>query len=340
MNKIERIRAAINGDKCDQIPYAIWTHLPEIDLDPVRLADETYQFFKKYDVDIIKTMNNGMYPIEDFGCKVDYSEIKKGGVAKIIESPIQVPEDWRRIKPVNIELNAYGRELKSLELLLNQVNGEAPVLFTVFSPVTIASKLSGGKILEHIQMGHGAIVHEALEVIAEVTRNLSKKAIDMGAAGIFFATQLSSYNETTEAFYKEFGEPYDLKVLQGAQKGWANVLHAHGDNIMFNILKKYPVQIFNWHVWETLPDIDEAAMQIDKCLMGGLGRMEITKGNLNEINNQIYKSIKALNGRKLILTPGCVLRYPLNEQMLSYVKEAKDNLESSYYKNGNNAVVL
>ncbi|MBF4694693.1 uroporphyrinogen decarboxylase family protein [Fusibacter ferrireducens] len=340
MNKTERIKAAINGEQCDQIPYAIWTHLPEIDLDPVRLADETYRFFKKYDVDIIKTMNNGMYPIEDFGCKVDYSEIVKGGVAKIVESPIQTPEDWNRIQPVDIEANAYGRELKSLELLLKQVNGEAPVLFTVFSPITTASKLSDGKILEHIKNGHGEVVHRALEVIAEVTKKLCQKAIEMGASGVFFATQLSSYNETTETFYKEFGEPYDLKVLEGAREGWANVLHAHGDNIMFNILKKYPVQIFNWHVWETLPDIDEAAMQLDKCLMGGLGRMEITKGNLNEINNQIYKSIKFLNGRKLILTPGCVLRYPLNEQILGYVREAKVIVERAYYDTTNNAVAL
>ena len=32
---------------------------------------------KKYDFDFVKTMNNGMYAIEDFGCTVDYSEIVK-----------------------------------------------------------------------------------------------------------------------------------------------------------------------------------------------------------------------------------------------------------------------
>lgn len=32
-------------------------------------------------------------------------------------------------------------------------------------------------------------------------------------------------------------------------------------------------------------------------------------------------------GRRLILTPGCVIRYPLNEEMLSYVKKTKESVE-------------
>lgn len=27
---------------------------------------------------------------------------------------------------------------------------------------------------------------------------------------------------------------------------------------MFHILKDYPVQVFNWHAWESLPALDEA----------------------------------------------------------------------------------
>ena len=72
MNKKERIYAAVRGEKTDRLPYAIWTHLPGIDMDPERLANETYKFFKTYDTDLIKTMNNGMYAIEDFGCEIDY----------------------------------------------------------------------------------------------------------------------------------------------------------------------------------------------------------------------------------------------------------------------------
>ena len=57
MTKRERIQAAVKGTKPDKLPYSLWTHLPGIDLDPALLAEKTYEFYKTYDVDFIKTMN-------------------------------------------------------------------------------------------------------------------------------------------------------------------------------------------------------------------------------------------------------------------------------------------
>ena len=93
MTKRERIQAAVKGTKPDKLPYSLWTHLPGIDLDPALLAEKTYEFYKTYDVDFIKTMNNGMYPIEDFGCAVDYSEIARGGDAKVNDTPVREESD-------------------------------------------------------------------------------------------------------------------------------------------------------------------------------------------------------------------------------------------------------
>lgn len=331
MNKVERIKAAINGRECDVLPYAIWTHLPGIDLDPVLLAENTYDFFKKYDIDFVKTMNNGMYPVENFDCEVDFSDIKNGGVAKLFSTPIKDINDWKRIEPVNINKGAFGRELKSLKLLKDKIKSEAPIVFTIFSPITIANKLSKNKLLEHMELGQKNLIHHALNIITESTANLAKKAIELGADGIFFATQMSSYDVAEEKIYKEFGVKYDLKVLEAASEGWVNVLHAHGNNIMFNLLKEYPVHVFNWHAWETLPELLEARDITGKCLMGGIKRMDITNGNKNEIHNQIYNAIRLLERRKHILTPGCVIRYPLDDEILSFIKEVKIDIENKLF---------
>lgn len=101
---------------------------------------------------------------------------------------------------------------------------------------------------------------------------------------------------------------------------------------MFDILKDYPVSVFNWHAGETLPELDEAFLMTGKCLMGGLKRMDITNRNKNEIQNQIFESFKALKGFHQILTPGCVIRYPLDDEMLCYVKRVKDSLEEKIHK--------
>jgi len=327
VNKMERIRSAVNGNEVDSLPFGFWTHLPGIDLDPVDLAETTYDFYKKYNIDFIKTMNNGMYPIESWGGEVDYSGIRNGGVAKLVSSPISCIEDWKDIQPVSVDEGSFARELKSLNLLLKKVKGEVPVIFTVFSPLTIADKLSNNKVMEHIQQGGSEVIHQALAAITKTTAELAARAIDMGASGVFFASQMSSYDVTTTKTYSEYGKKYDVTVLEAASKGWLNTIHAHGNNIIFEILRDYPVDVFNWHAWETLPQIEEARDMTGKCLMGGLKRGDITSGNKNEIGTQIYNCIKQLKRHKHILTPGCVMRYPLDEEMLRYVKEAKDIIE-------------
>lgn len=330
MTKQERIYAATKFEATDKVPYSFWSHMPDVDLDPVALAERTYQFYKKYDLDFIKTMNNGMYAIEDFGCQVDYSDVAKGGVAKTVTSPIETPADWLTLKPTPYTEGSLARELLSLKLLLEKVKDEnVPVIFTVFSPITTADKLSRKKVKEHIENGHSAEVKQALEVIAQSTAALAKEAIRLGAAGVFFASQMSSYDVTDLEFFREFGKPYDLQVLDACDGGWLNTIHAHGTNIMFDVVRDYPVNVFNWHAWESLPTIAEAQALTGKCLMGGLDRRDIHDCKRNEVLHQIFEAYKATNGKGLILTPGCVIRHPLNDDMLAYIRSAKELVEKS-----------
>lgn len=220
MTKKERIQAAIAGEKPDKLPYSFWTHLPGIDLNPELLAEKTYEFYKKYDIDFIKTMNNGMYAIEDFGCEIDYSDIAKGGVAKVTKTPIHEAKDWYELKPCSVKEGSLARELKGLKLVLDKVkNEDVPVIFTIFSPLTTANKLSGNTLLQYLENGDGDAVHHALKVITETTCNMARAALEAGADGIFFAAQSSTYNFMTAEQYKEFGVPYDLEVLNAAKDG-------------------------------------------------------------------------------------------------------------------------
>ena len=318
MEKRERVEAALRGTALDRVPFSFWTHFPDVDMDPVLLAEKTYQFYKEYDLDFIKTMNNGMYPIEGYDCTIDFSQVEQGGVAKLIQGPIRKPNDWRKINPLDIRSGALERELYGLKLVIEKLGTKAPVVMTVFSPLTVASKLSKNLVIEHIQNGEIAHLHQALEALADNTARLIEKAIEIGASGVFFASQLSQRKYLSESQYKEVGVPYDLKALNGASKGWFNILHLHGDQIMFSLLKDYPVQCMNWHVWETTPDFSKARLETDKCLMGGIVRSNITENNLEGVNRDIALSWKQLQGYKHIITPGCGIRHPVNPDMLRY----------------------
>ena len=335
MTKRERIQAVIEGKRADRIPYSLWSHLPDSDLDAVKLADATWDFYKKLNIDFIKTMNNGMYAIEDYGCTIDFSDITKGGIAKVVNTPVKTIDDWKNIPELDPESGALGRELHSLELLLEKrkkENDDVPVIFTVFSPLTIADKLSGKCLLEHIKQGGADNVKAAMNRITESTERFIHRLIERGADGIFLASQMSSYKVMEEEDFLEYGAPYDKRLLVAASKGWCNAIHCHGEQIMFDVLNDYPVHAFNWHIWETLPDLEEGIALTGKCIMGGIARMDITNRNKNSLRNQIFHTIRATGGEGLILTPGCVVRHPLDYKTLNYIQETKNLIEKALLK--------
>ena len=108
-------------------------------------------------------------------------------------------------------------------------------------------------------------------------------------------------------------------------------MHAHGDDIMFDLLKDYPVQIFNWHVWQSLPTVEEALAFTDKILLGGIERFDITENNRNKLRHEIFETIRATGGKRLILAPGCVIRYPLDKENLAYVRQVKLEVEEALF---------
>src|SRR6185503_1475834 len=102
MTKQERVRAALRGEVLDRPPYGFWTHLPGIDLDPQRLAEESAAFCARYDLDFLKSMPNGLYCVEDWGCVCDYSEIPRGGVAKVVKPAVGAIEDWDALERLDV----------------------------------------------------------------------------------------------------------------------------------------------------------------------------------------------------------------------------------------------
>jgi uroporphyrinogen decarboxylase len=323
--KTERIRCVLNGELVARVPYSAWTHFPGIDLDPDRLADATLAFYRDLNLDFLKSMSNGMFSIEDYGCNCDFSAISKGGVAIVTKYAVEAPSDWEKLGDLDIEKGALGRELRSLSRVLYALRGEAPVLATVFSPLTTAQKLSGTLLLEHLRT-HPQMVKHGLSTIAACTARFAARAVELGCAGLYLASQMSQRSQLGEKEYREFGVPFDLEVL-GAVEGrsWFNVVHIHGDDIMFGLLESYPVQGISWHVWETKPTVEEfIAADGAKCIVGGLRRFMITSGNLPELTRDISEMMRITGGRRLMLAPGCVVRAPYDQETLRYLRRTID----------------
>lgn len=323
MEKIERVKKTLKGEAVDRVPYSIWTHFPIVDLDAAGLAASTIAFYREYNLDFVKSMPNGLFSIEDYDCGCDFSEVPTGGVAKATKLAVSKPSDWENLIDLDVEKGALGRELRSLELILDELKNEAPVIATVFSPLTTALKLSGPNLMSHI-LTDPQKVKAGLEILASTTRRFAQRAVEMGCAGIFLASQMSQRGMMDETQYGEFGVPYDLAVLEAVKAdSWFNIMHIHGDDIMFDLLKSYPVQGISWHVWETAPTVEEfVSANTGKCLVGGLRRFKITEGVMPEIAKDIAETMRLTGGKRLFLAPGCEIRAPHNVAAFEFIRQA------------------
>ena len=205
----QQILNALKAENENRVLFSFWTHFPDHDLNARKLADVSLEFCREYEVDFLKTMPNGMYAIEDYGCEVDFSQVSKGGVATVEYTPIEAVEDWQKIRPLSLTQGALKRELDSLSHILSKIE-RTPVIFTVFSPMTIASKLSKGRIYDHIKAGRKPeLIHAALTSIAGDVSKLCEAAIRAGATGVFYAHQDTDRTLINADNFADCVVPYD-----------------------------------------------------------------------------------------------------------------------------------
>jgi uroporphyrinogen decarboxylase len=322
-SKLDRVRAALRGEAPDRPPYSFWTHLPGIDLDPQRLAHESAAFCRRYDLDFLKSMPNGLYCVEDWGCVCDYSGIERGGVAVVVEPAVRHEEDWSALERVDVTRGSFGRELEHLRLLVDLVGPDVAVLATIFSPLTIAGKLSNGASRAHLARDP-AHVQRGLETITEVTCAFTRSALEAGCAGIFFALQEATRSAFDEENYRRHGEPYDRRVLAEAAShgGWFNTVHMHGDEILFDVVKDYDVTALNWHIGETPPAIAEYRRSGGvKPVLGGLQRAHLTRRDQAGIAADLERAMEETRGRGILISPACVIRHPVDEATLDWTAQ-------------------
>lgn len=294
--------AALRREEVDKIPLSIWYHIPQVDQDPVQLAEETLRITKEYDFDFIKMMPFGNYCAQDYGLSVTFfcNETQPALERKF---GIESVEDWKRLEPLPACYGTYGKQLQFTQYLQKMLKGEdIPYIQTIFSPLTVAKKLAGPRLFEDMRE-RPELVHSALRAIAETNKNFCKANIEAGVAGFFFASQCSQLGLMTEAEYREFGVPYDLDVISAF-----NVVHIHGDNTMWSLMASYPVQCVNWHDRWSAPSMEEARKMTDKCLLGGINEKEFAVMHADQVEGHMREAVEAAGRTGLMLGPGCVAK--------------------------------
>ncbi len=324
MNKRERLEATIAGQSTDRTPIALWRHFPGDDQDPISLAEATLAFQKRWDFDFTKVTPASSFQIKDWGAQDQWlGNIE--GTRKYTYHPIEHSADWRNLKPLDPRSGALGNQLKCLDRVVKALP-DTPVIQTVFSPLAQAKNLAGDRLLNDIRH-HAKDFKAGLEIITQSTIDFVEAIKSTGAAGIFYAVQLATSNSLSSTEYAEFGKEYDLRILSALKNLWLNVAHIHGDNIYFDLIADYPIQVWNWHDRDTGPTLKDGLNKIKGAACGGLNRdMVMLRGRSEAVRIETQDAIDQANARRLIIGTGCVMMIPTPEINIKTAIEASQNL--------------
>lgn len=334
MTREERVRAVVEGKTPDRVPVSVWFHFSAEDQDPISLAEAEADFVKKYDFDFVKMMPFGNYGIQDFGAKLKIFA-KKNFPVLLDEPGIHDVTDYDKLRIIPAITGTYGKQVQFARELAKRIEPNTPFIQTIFSPLTTLHKLSGGRVLEDMRTNPKE-VHHALAVITAVTLDFIQENIDAGVSGFFFATQDARKELLSLEEFKTFAEPYDLIVMNSyVRSTWFNVVHLHGTDVYFEeIEKNYPAAVLNWHDRNTWPSLAEARKLTEKPFLAGIEAATIVKdgkevrddivkdGSPAEITAQIHEAISQVDGKGLMIGPGCVVAQDCSEENLRAVRKA------------------
>ena len=307
MKHNERLRACIEGREVDRPPMALWRHFPVDDMKAETMAQAHLAFQSLYDFDLVKVTPPSGYFLYDWGLQ-DVWQGNMEGTRTYTIRIIHSPDDWEKLPDIDLNSGYLGEYLESLRIIRKELSADTPMVMTIFNPLSNAKKLVGDEIIFEHMRSYPEKLQIGLEKITQLAKAYIQAVKEIGVDGIFFAVQHASYDLVTMEEYLKFCRYYDLDVLDSAADLWLNILHLHGQNVMFEQVADYPVSVINWHDLETEPNLSMGKEIFSGAVCGGLKQWDtMTLGTAGQIREEAFRAIELTGGNRFILGTGCVV---------------------------------
>ena len=200
-NKREFILSVLDQSKPNQyVPAAFFLHF-EHKLGAKAVQDHI-NFFRATNMDIVKVQYEVVVP----------------------RLEIKTPDDWKKVPVYGEEF--FEPQLAVIEDLARELKGEALVLPTVYSPVSLLHQTVGDGFVELVKKDPEA-VRPALENITLSIENYLRAARRRGADGFYVSSQGGDTKTFgTTPIFKNVIRPYDKRVSEVANEiAPFNILH-------------------------------------------------------------------------------------------------------------------
>ncbi len=303
-----RVEAALALSVADRPPIGVWGHTYREEWSLDELAAITVKRARQFGWDFVKFQPRASCFAEAFGSV--YRPAGHRLRAPVLVSPA-VPdlESWRSVSLVSRQ--TLDNQVEAIGSVARELGPDVPVIQTVFSPITVGGYLVGkskARVVRELRK-HPEVVRPVLEKVAQALVDFSRRSVEAGAAGIFYAISgYASEDAMPEAVYRQLVLPYDLGVLdQLPRSAWFNTVHLCGSNLNFGLAHDLPAQVVSWSIHnQGNPSLAEGRAISGRPVMGGLGQLStLIYGPRSKIEAEARQAITETGGRGLFLAPGC-----------------------------------
>ncbi|MEE8362551.1 MAG: uroporphyrinogen decarboxylase family protein [Dehalococcoidia bacterium] len=325
MSHRERVFAALAGAEVDRPPVSMWRHHFAREHSADDLADAMLAYQRRFDWDFIKVNPRWSYHVEPWGTTVEYPA--PDAEPHLVSAPVADVSDWARIEPVGLDHPALAEQLRVLELIGAGIGREVPFLATVFTPVSIAGRLtpSADALMPYLRE-HTEAMNGALEAICETFTAFAIAALNRGASGLFYATTgFATTDALTPEEHCRLVRRWDLRLLDAAQGAEFNVLHVCRAHNMLTELRDYPVHAFNWDAHgEGNPGLEEGRAALGgAAVIGGVAHGQpLAQASAVEVRAEMGGLRAEMGDRGWMAGPGCTYMPETPEGNVEAVRSA------------------
>lgn len=305
MTRIERVKRVATGREVDRPPLSLWYHFGVQHGGGERFARLAVDFFRHYEFDFLKVMNDYFYPMPE-------------GI-----EAVRTAADLRRLGRFDIPASPWREQLRALSVIASELEGEALFLDTVFDPWQTLRRSLAGEHLDRLMEEEPDAVLSALEVIAENLAAYCQSSIRAGSAGIFLSIAAGKERISRERFLR-FVKPFAARVLAKVRgKAILNTAHLHGDDLWFDDCLDLPADAFNW--WDRGPNGPSLASvkeRVPGCVMGGIDHTIVNRRTGPFLKEHVREG-RRLGGRgRFLLANGCSIDASVNPSAIRAIVEA------------------
>lgn len=311
MSRRERVEAAIAGQPVDQTPVSFWGHDYKREWSAETHAAQTLEFVQRFDLDYVKINPRFSYLMEAFGGVFAPSGNDVDGPEPVV-IPVREPEDLDRIQAAPAWHPSLVEQITASRMIVQGLRGDRIAVQTLFSPLGVLGNLATGdrhagtSILRGWFHEHPAALHHALGEIAETLIAFGLELLNTGIDGIFYAPLgWAAKGNATEEEYREFGRPYDLRILHALGGASVKFLHVCRTNNMLESVLDYPVDVLHW---DTRGDgnlsLADARARTSATLAGGISNATLLSGDPAGLRNEVAEA-RQHAGTGLLLAGSC-----------------------------------